>query len=1076
MKKPEPPKATVTKYRRSFLIGICEGPAIVLRIWKDKHLIYDVDDVNLDDLGKITLFMGDGVTSPYDLVTSENPEDVFSDYKNLCCAFFEQYELGQGGLIPNFVFEVERPAIFEDLERQIQGNAVPDGYVAIETLEDLQNMKNDLSGKYALANHIDASATEDWNGGAGFEPVGEYGDDFEGRFKGNGWVIYNLHINRPTTDFVGLFGYVNINPGIGAEEGIEDAVLLYPNIIGKDYVGGIAGYLNVAGIYGSTEVYPIWRCLVLGGSIRGYHYYIGGLIGFAGTGIKYSVSTANVEGIDYVGGLIGRLYSYYPAAAAIIHQCIAGGNVVGGDGISASQGVGGFVGQATTGAIYNSYAFGNVTGLHAKIGGMGVIKGGIALRCYSFGKMEGLLSSVVSGFACLYPGGSGSATDCFWDTETSEQATSDLGTGKTTIQMKQEATFTNYDFDTIWSIVEGLDYPKLRDVNSWLWLSQFQMWPQMSGFQIRDILTKGRYGAYISENYLDTSTFEDIDNYCIDKGYFFSFVFNERKPVLDWIDYICSHFKGFLVMEGDKIKLKAFQNEASEFILTRDNLFIEEGENPPPPVQVKVRDYKDTANRVEISYTDRDQNYDVAVAVAADEVDQQISGKVRTKTIMLDGIMDVDLAQELAYRQLFECLYRFHFYSFTLSYKNMAIAPGSVGSLNDGFQIIDQRIRILSIDETKDGKYLAIEAVEDKPYLYKPVDYEGAVSRHVQDTPPSLVSALVEFAEDPLEAILGLMIIPQSDDSVEAPGWIIYRAWEEEGDYELLGSYITANVKGTLTSELPAHTSIIYRGEETFTVDVGDYGVLSSASDSAFFSNRSLCKVGSEIIAYKTAERIGETNVFRLTGLIRGIANTEPVAHSVDETFVTLDNPYQFNYSLTDIGRTAYFKVLTFLGDDVQQLEDVSAFSHTITGEYRRPANASLVRISGQEGETDYTGDPTIDWYLANKQSGFNIGGFNNALGVSWKYGDDEDDLAANEGILYGAYILDTNLQSVVLRAEEADETLITEKVLAASAEQKALSFVDDLNSKNPAVIKIIPTTILQSTVKSSITINRIGA
>ena len=51
-------------------------------------------------------------------------------------------------------------------------------------------------------------------------------------------------------------------------------------------------------------------------------------------------------------------------------------------------------------------------------------------------------------------------TNCFWDTETSGQTTSaGGGTGKTTYEMSQQATFTGWDFTSIWSIDEGSSYP-----------------------------------------------------------------------------------------------------------------------------------------------------------------------------------------------------------------------------------------------------------------------------------------------------------------------------------------------------------------------------------------------------------------------------------------------------------------------------------------------------------------------------------------------------------------------------------------------------------------------------------------
>ena len=66
-------------------------------------------------------------------------------------------------------------------------------------------MNGNLSGHYALGTDIDASATSGWNAGAGFLPVGIFG----GVFEGLGHTISNLTIDRPATNFVGLFGQLS---------------------------------------------------------------------------------------------------------------------------------------------------------------------------------------------------------------------------------------------------------------------------------------------------------------------------------------------------------------------------------------------------------------------------------------------------------------------------------------------------------------------------------------------------------------------------------------------------------------------------------------------------------------------------------------------------------------------------------------------------------------------------------------------------------------------------------------------------------------------------------------------------
>ena len=79
---------------------------------------------------------------------------------------------------------------------------IPEGYTPVYTAEDLDNIRNNLSGKYILMNDIDLSAYENW------EPIGTADAPFTGKFDGNNYVINNISINIAKSN-VGLFGYLN---------------------------------------------------------------------------------------------------------------------------------------------------------------------------------------------------------------------------------------------------------------------------------------------------------------------------------------------------------------------------------------------------------------------------------------------------------------------------------------------------------------------------------------------------------------------------------------------------------------------------------------------------------------------------------------------------------------------------------------------------------------------------------------------------------------------------------------------------------------------------------------------------
>jgi hypothetical protein len=70
------------------------------------------------------------------------------------------------------------------------------------------NAGTDLGDNFTLTSDIDASGTDQWNDGAGFDPIGDSTTPFTGAFDGTGAVVSGLSIDRDPADKdgVGLFG------------------------------------------------------------------------------------------------------------------------------------------------------------------------------------------------------------------------------------------------------------------------------------------------------------------------------------------------------------------------------------------------------------------------------------------------------------------------------------------------------------------------------------------------------------------------------------------------------------------------------------------------------------------------------------------------------------------------------------------------------------------------------------------------------------------------------------------------------------------------------------------------------
>jgi len=497
---------------------------------------------------------------------------------------------------------------------------------------------------------------------------------------------------------------------------------------------------------------------------------------------------------------------------------------------------------------------------------------------------------------------------------------------------------------------------------------------------------------------------------------------------------------------GGFIKFGIWGNKNPEFHLTRDDLYVE---GDTPPVLTSKRDPKETYNRIRVMWTDVNNNYKQNVAVANDEVDQRISGKVRSKELLLLGIQTSALASKMAYRFLAEELYRFTNYNFSLSYKNQMIEVGDVGTLDDGFGIIDQRIRIKSISESPCGKKIDIEAIEDVEFFYLDADYVADRGSIEEKAEVNLVQPEVFFTEDPNRAIMNLHICPNGS---QVNGYLIYYSYDDIS-FKYAGMCtedISAfpNIYGLTASTLDTWPAVIHKPDENLDVipTIVGLGSLQSITDEQFFNNVNLFKVNNEVLGFKSATLVSGT--YTISNLIRGLFHSEASSHLVDEVWHTLKINFKFEYQLDKIGSTIYFKILPFYGDDVLQLDEADSVSYTIIGLYKKPAPVSITRIVGREGFTTYpVGDVDIRVNLAGKAQGFNIGGFGN--------------------ILWGSYIRDPDISSVEVLITDLAHAEVYKSSVAVGAEIESeytkIITPTMLAGTDPALVSITAGAIVKS-------------
>ena len=310
--------------------------------------------------------------------------------------------------------------------------------IMINSIDELQKIgrtpQYPLTGTYMLGRDIDAAAVRDarWNNnsGAGFQPIGTIAAPFNGIFDGNSRVIRGLYINRPVTDFTGLFGVV------GPRGVVKNLGVVQATIKGQNNTGSLCG-LNNGG--------SIINCYSAASETKG-RYFVGALSGWNKGTIRNCYLSGSVNGINQVGGLAGFNNT------GTISNSYSSGAVVGSDDTGGLTGYNDHI-------ITNCYSTCSVRG-NSQIGGLvGRCFSSTSITyCYSTGVVSG--TSNVGGLIGF--NNFGSITKCYWDKNTSLQADSAGGEAKTTALLMTMATFSSWDFTNTWFIIDHETRPFLR--------------------------------------------------------------------------------------------------------------------------------------------------------------------------------------------------------------------------------------------------------------------------------------------------------------------------------------------------------------------------------------------------------------------------------------------------------------------------------------------------------------------------------------------------------------------------------------------------------------------------------------
>ena len=360
----------------------------------------------------------------------------------------------------------------------MSGSGTAEDPYQVKDAFDLFDVRSNLTAHYKLMNDIDLT---DWiaeeSPSQGWAPIGTKTTPFTGTVDGNNKSINGLYINRPSTDYVGLFGYVEganihniclVNPVINGNNycgifvggtkssvafTIGDNVCIGGRLTGNNYVGGIVGNVyhgnnqfyvrcstSIKGNYSSAHIIANTYCGGIVGDVQGQYWESWG--NYMISNIVDNHFSGQIESNSICGGVAGQVSAYFQEPLDVtICRNLAGGTI---NGLSSTNGI---IGARAAASTYYMTVNRYVTIKNNVCYMDEITSENTAYRIFSQAFADNFASITTK----IYKAGV--------ETSIEDNDYNGTGLGANTLKRKNTYKGMGFDFDTQWAINEGLTYP-----------------------------------------------------------------------------------------------------------------------------------------------------------------------------------------------------------------------------------------------------------------------------------------------------------------------------------------------------------------------------------------------------------------------------------------------------------------------------------------------------------------------------------------------------------------------------------------------------------------------------------------
>lgn len=460
----------------------------------------------------------------------------------------------------------------------------------------------------------------------------------------------------------------------------------------------------------------------------------------------------------------------------------------------------------------------------------------------------------------------------------------------------------------------------------------------------------------LSEEFLDSSSFEKVAKALKKEGFGISFVMSRSNEAKEWIKEILRTIDGVLYINksNSKLALKILRDDYNP-----DNLF-KINESNSSNIKFTRKSWDDTYSKCIIKYTDNVQNIEASVS-AINTATKNTLGYEKVYECEFMTVSNARNAKIVLNRTMRKMSYPYASVKMQVSaelFKDLCVGDVVLFS-NEKLGVRDMRLRILNLGGEKDEPSIEVEAVEDvfalknltvtsvQDSLYKPVDLKvGAIEYF------GAVEATIENGSE--QGIIPMAIAPTgmvqyftASDGLSGKTVNLDKTW----------ALAELNEPLQITNEVAREAKFIIK-EITPLWAV-------NATEAGWQRLKMTCLINDEYINFKTRKSLGN-GLWEVSCLIRGLSGKKITSHQkgVKVWFAPKDANDLQVLPIISPNTTIYFKAGNFADSTETKKLD---FSHS--GKAKMPYPISNLKAWKENGKTYFKWVNCVRLHGANFRS-----------------------------------------------------------------------------------------------------------